>query len=364
MKTKPPLSHRLHIDLPLLLGLLSVSTIGLLVLYSAGGGDLQVTLRQLLRFGVAFVVMLALAQLPPRYFVNGTLWLYLGVLVLLVLVALFGSKVQGAQRWIAIGPIKFQPSELAKIAMPLMVAYVLSRYRLPPPLKAIALAAIVIIIPTLLIARQPDLGTALLVASSGGFVLFLAGMGWRLISCMALLGVITGPVLWFFFMRGYQKQRVLTFLDPSQDPMGAGYHIIQSKIAIGSGGLFGKGYLQGTQSQLDFLPERSTDFIFAVFSEEFGLLGTLVLLSTYLFVVYRGLLITFNTQTSFGRLAAGGLIMTFFVYVFVNIGMVSGILPVVGLPLPLLSYGGSSMLTVMASFGIIMSFYTHRRMNA
>ncbi len=363
MKTKPPLSHRLHIDLPLLLGLFGLSLIGLFVLYSAGGGDPQTPLRQLLRLGIAFAAMLVLAQLPPRYFVNGALWLYLLVLSLLVLVALFGDTAQGAQRWIVIASIKFQPSELAKIAMPLMVAYVLSGNRLPPSFGNILLAAVVIIAPTVLIAKQPDLGTALLVASSGMFVLFLAGMGWRLIASLALLAVITGPVLWLFFMHDYQKQRVLTFIDPTQDPMGAGYHIIQSKIAIGSGGLFGKGWMHGTQSQLDFLPERTTDFIFSVFSEEFGLIGTLLLLSAYLFVVYRGLLIALNAQDSFGRLASGGLVLTFFVYVFVNIGMVSGILPVVGLPLPLLSYGGSSLLTMMAGFGIIMSLYTHRRMN-
>ena len=354
-------SQRWHIDLPLLFGLIGLSAIGLFVLYSSGGSDGHLLGRQVVRMGVAFAVMVILAQVPPRYWLIWSPWLYLAVLLLLLVVATIGDQAQGAQRWISVGSIQFQPSELAKISVPLMVACFISSGRLPPSLLRVLLAGVIVIVPTLLIAAQPDLGTSLLIASSGAFVLFLAGMSWRLISSLMLLGLVTVPILWHFFLHDYQKRRVLTFINPSQDPLGAGYHIIQSKIAIGSGGIFGKGWRNGTQSQLDFIPERSTDFIFSVFSEEFGLFGVVILLTIYLFVVYRGLLIAYSAQDSFGRLVGGGFVLTFFVYVFVNMGMVSGILPVVGLPLPLLSYGGSSILTMMVGFGILMSVYTHRR---
>jgi rod shape determining protein RodA len=273
----------------------------------------------------------------------------------------FGDVAQGAQRWISIGPLNFQPSEMLKITVPMMVAYHLGARPLPPTFSRLLAAGVMVVVPTLLIARQPDLGTALLIACSGAFVLFLGGISVRLIAACTILASASAPVMWYL-MHDYQRQRVLTFLDPEQDPLGAGYHIIQSKIAIGSGGTYGKGWLNGTQSQLDFLPERSTDFIFAVFSEEFGLSGVLTLIAIYLAVVFRGLYITSQAQDSYGRLLAGSLVLTFFVYIFVNIGMVSGILPVVGLPLPLLSYGGTSLVTVMAAFGILMSVHTHRRL--
>jgi rod shape determining protein RodA len=273
-----------------------------------------------------------------------------------------GDIQQGAQRWLRVSGINFQPSEMAKITVPLMVAYYLAERPLPPRLWAVAVGGALVVAPTVLIAKQPDLGTALLIAASGVFVLFLSGMSWRVIALLAALGAACAPVLWYFFMHDYQRQRVLTFLAPEDDPLGAGYHIIQSKIAIGSGGSYGKGWLNGTQSQLEFLPERSTDFVFAVLSEEFGLMGVVALLTVYLLVVFRGLHIALNAQDAFGRMVAGSITLTFFVYVFVNIGMVCGLLPVVGLPLPLISYGGTSLVTVMAGFGILMSLHTHRRL--
>ena len=361
MDENRPLSYRLHLDLPLLGGLLLLSAIGLVVLYSAGGESIQLVARQGIRLGIAFTVMIVIAQIAPRHLFYWAPWMYLAVIGLLLAVLLVGDIQQGAQRWLKVGPLNFQPSEAAKVTVPLMLAYYFADRPLPPGFLRLLLAALMIVVPTLLIAKQPDLGTALLIASSGCFVLFLSGMSWRLIVAVAALAAAAAPALWYL-MHDYQRRRVLTFLNPEQDPLGAGYHIIQSKIAIGSGGLYGKGWLNGTQSQLDFLPERSTDFIFAVFSEEFGLLGALVLLAAYLFVVLRGLHIATQAQDTFGRLVAGSLVLTFFVYVFVNIGMVSGILPVVGLPLPLLSYGGTSLVTVMSGFGILMSIHTHRRL--
>ena len=356
-----PLSYRLHLDLPLLGGLLLLSVVGLVILFSASGESAQVVWRQVVRLAVAFAVMAAVAQIAPRHLYFWAPWLYIAGLALLIAVLLVGDVRQGAQRWIGLGPFSFQPSETAKIIVPLMLAYYLSEHRLPPSFLRVLAGAAIIVVPTLLIAKQPDLGTSLLIASSGCFVLFLAGMSWRLIGAVAALVASAAPALWYF-MHDYQRRRVLTFLDPEQDPLGAGYHIIQSKIAIGSGGLYGKGWLNGTQSQLDFLPERSTDFIFAVFSEEFGLFGVAALLAAYLFVVVRGMHIAMQAQDTFGRMLAGSLVLTFFVYVFVNIGMVSGVLPVVGLPLPLLSYGGTSLVTVMSGFGILMSIHTHRRL--
>jgi rod shape determining protein RodA len=275
---------------------------------------------------------------------------------------LFGEVGKGAQRWLNLGFVRFQPSELAKVAVPMMVAWYLSGQGMPPRWGRLLIAAILIAVPVLMIARQPDLGTSLLVASAGIFVLFLAGLSWRFISAMLVASVPLAWALWEWGMHEYQRQRVLTFLDPERDPLGSGYHIIQSKIAIGSGGLYGKGWLNGTQSQLEFLPERTTDFIFAVISEEFGLNGILLLLGLYLFIIFRGLYIAAHAQQTFGRLLAGSLILVFFVYLFVNTGMVSGNLPVVGVPLPLISYGGTSMVTIMAGFGVLMSVHTHRRL--
>jgi rod shape determining protein RodA len=249
-----------------------------------------------------------------------------------------------------------------KLAMPMMVAWFISQFSIPPRLSDIFIGFILVLIPTLLIAKQPDLGTSLLVSASGIFVLFLSGMTWRLISFIGLLAGCFTPIMWFFLMKDYQKQRVITFLDPESDPLGSGYHIIQSKIAIGSGGLEGKGWLQGTQSQLEFLPERHTDFIFSVYSEEFGLLGILGLLAIYMCIILRGLYIANRSQDTFSKLLAGSITLTFFVYVFVNIGMVSGLLPVVGVPLPLISYGGTSMVTLLAGFGILMAISTQKRL--
>lgn len=355
------LAYRLHLDVPLVLGLLVLSAFGMLVLYSAGGQSEDLLARQAIRLAVGFGVMFVVAQIAPVHYRFWTPWLYGIGLALLVLVLVVGLVGKGAQRWLDLGAFRFQPSELVKVTVPMMVAWYLAERPLPPTLRRIGLSLVIVMVPTLLIARQPDLGTSLLVASSGLFVLFLAGVNWRLIALAGAGALAALPVLWHL-MHDYQRQRVLTFLDPSTDPLGAGYHIIQSKIAIGSGGLNGKGWLNGTQSQLDFLPERSTDFIFAVLGEEFGLLGVLALLIAYGFVVTRGLHLASTAQESYGRLLGGGIVLTFFVYVFVNIGMVSGLLPVVGLPLPLVSYGGTSMVTIMAAFGLLMSVNTHRRL--
>ena len=363
MQSRAAFSERLHVDVPLLLGVLVLSVFGLLALYSAGGQDSDLVIRQSIRLAIGFGLMFVIAQIAPRRFFYWAPPLYLVGVLLLCIVLVLGETAQGAQRWLRVGPVSFQPSEFAKLTVPLMVAWFISRDEIPPRLWRIVLGGLLTLGPVVLVMRQPDLGTSLLIIASGAFVLFLAGLGWRYIVALTIFGAACVPVLWHF-MHDYQRLRVLTLLDPQQDPLGAGYHIIQSTIAIGSGGMYGKGWFNGTQSQLDFLPERSTDFIFAVIGEEFGLLGILVLLSTYLFIVYRGLYIATQAQTTFGKLLAGALVLTFFIYVFVNIGMVSGILPVVGLPLPLVSYGGTSMVTLMAGFGIVMSIHSHRMLLA
>jgi len=356
-----PLMRSLHMDVPLLVGLLLLSAVGLIVLYSASGQDMDVIIRQSIRLAAGFTILLILARIPPQHFARWTPWIYGIGLVLLLAVLVMGEIGKGAQRWLDFGVLRFQPSEMMKVVVPMMVAWYLAENPLPPSRRAVVAASLMIVIPTFLIIRQPDLGTALLVASSGIFVLLLSGISWRWVaSVVGVLGT-AAPVLWYF-LRDYQKQRVLTFLNPENDPLGAGYHIIQSKIAIGSGGLYGKGWLNGTQAHLDFLPEHSTDFIFAVLAEEFGFIGILLLLAIYFFIVARGLYIATQAQNSFNRLVAGSLVLTFFVYVFVNIGMVTGLLPVVGLPLPLVSYGGTSLVTMMAAFGVLMSIHTHRRL--
>lgn len=353
----------LHLD-PVLLVLLTALIIGgLFVLYSGADRNFDVVKAQVIRFGIAFVVMLVFAQLDPSVFRRWAPWLYVAGLAGLVAVLLVGVGAKGAQRWLALpGLPRFQPSELMKLVVPMMAAWYLSRHFLPPRLPRIGMSLIVVLLPMALIAVQPDLGTALLVGMAGLFVVFFAGMSWRLISAFAVMISVAAPVLWFFGMRDYQKQRVLTLLDPQSDPLGAGWNIIQSKTAIGSGGFDGKGWLQGTQSHLEFLPESHTDFIVAVLAEEFGFIGMLALLSIYLLIILRCLFIAVVAQDSFSRLIAGALTMTFFIYVFVNVGMVSGLLPVVGVPLPLISYGGTSTVTLMAAFGILMSVHTHRRM--
>ena len=350
----------LHLDVPLLLGLMTLSAVGLIVLYSAGGADLDLVWRQAMRLGVGFGVMGVVAQIPPATLRRWTPWLFGLGLGLLLAVLYAGATGKGAQRWLDFGIARFQPSEMMKIVVPMAVAAYLAESPLPPTLRRTAAGLLLCIVPVLLIAKQPDLGTALLIGSSGVFVLFLAGLRWRLLLYAVVLLVPAAALIWHYGMHEYQRQRVLTFINPEADPLGAGYHIIQSKIAIGSGGLYGKGWLNGTQAHLDFLPERSTDFIFAVVGEEFGLLGSALLLTLYLAIVLRGLYIALQAQETFTRLLAGGLALVFLVYVVVNIGMVTGLLPVVGLPLPLVSYGGSAMVTIMAAFGILMSIHTHR----
>lgn len=351
----------INLDPVLFLGLVLLTAAGLGILYSAGDGSIALVRAQLIRLGLAFFVMVVVAQIPQRQLYLWAPWFFgLGV-VLLVLVLTSGDVGGGAQRWLNLYFIKFQPSEMMKLITPMMLAWYLSEKPLPPTLKPLLVAALLVIGPTVLIAMQPDLGTSILVAAAGFFVVFLAGLRWRVLLGVILAGLAFVPVLWQM-MHDYQKQRVLTLLNPESDPLGSGYHIIQSKIAIGSGGLYGKGWLNGTQSQLDFLPERHTDFIFAVFAEEFGMMGAIVLLALYLFIILRGLYIASKAQDSFGRLLAGSLSLTFFVYLFVNVGMVSGILPVVGVPLPLVSYGGTSMVTLMAGFGMLMSISSNRRL--
>jgi rod shape determining protein RodA len=356
------LLRKLHIDIPMLICLLLITALSFVILYSAGGQEYTIMFRQAARFGVAFVLMIILAHINPYQFQRNSALLYtLGVL-LLIAVLVMGEIGKGAQRWLDLGFFRFQPSEMIKITTPMMISWYLSEHPLPPKWKQLGIASLFIIIPTLLIAKQPDLGTALLVASSGAAVLFFAGISWRFLATSAVLLASLTPLLWHFYMHDYQRARVLTFFNPEADPMGRGYHIIQSKIAIGSGGIYGKGWLGSTQAQLDFLPESSTDFIFAVFAEEFGLFGCLGLLILYLLLISRCLYIALQAQDTYSRLLAGSLTFTFFVYVFVNIGMVIGILPVVGVPLPLISYGGTSLVTLLASFGILMSIHTHKKL--
>jgi len=353
--------QRIHIDLPLLLSILTLMILGLFVVYSAGGQEMAIVYRQITRLGIALLVMFAVAQIPPLVYQKLAVPVFIFGLLLLVAVLLFGHVGKGAQRWLDLGVVKFQPSEIMKLIVPIMIAGYISQQNLPAKLSTIVIAFILLFIPTILIFKQPDFGTSILIASSGIFVIFLAGLSWKLIWVCIGLGLGFAPILWFYLLGAYQKQRVTTFLYPEQDPLGAGYQIIQSKIAIGSGGFNGKGWLQGTQSQLEFLPERHTDFIFAVFSEEFGFIGVVALLSVYLLIVMRGLWIAVQAEHAFTKLLAGSITLTFFVYVFVNIGMVSGLLPVVGVPLPLVSYGGTSMVTLLAGFGMLMAISTHKR---
>ena len=352
---------RHHIDLPLLFGLFAALCFSLFVLYSASGQELDMLLRQITRTGAAFLLMILVAQIPPRLYAKASIYLYIVGLILLILVELFGDISKGAQRWLNLGFIRIQPSEIFKVVMPLCVATFLSKTSIPPKFITTIGAFIIVGMPTVLILLQPDLGTASLVAVAGCIGIFIAGLSWWWIIIGAGAGAAALPVMWNFVLHDYQKQRVLTLIDPSSDPLGAGYHIIQSKIAIGSGGLYGKGWLQGSQSQLDFLPEPHTDFIFAVLSEETGLIGFMVLMSLYCFIIGRCVLITLNTKDNFERILCGSFTFTFMFYIFVNIGMVSGILPVVGVPLPLISYGGTAMITLTICFGMIMSIHTHKR---
>ncbi len=355
------LRFKAHLDQPLLIGILLLLLISLLVLFSAGNASLDQALKQLVNIGVAFSLLWLVANLPLHYLMRSAVPIYLLGLALLLGVALFGEISHGARRWLNIGIATIQPSELMKIGVPLMMAWYFEKYEASLGLRHYIVAAILLLVPVGLIARQPDLGTALLIVASGFYVLFLAGLSWKIIAGLFVSALASAPVLWSM-LHDYQRHRILMLLDPSQDALGKGYHTIQATIAVGSGGLLGKGYLNGTQGRLDFLPERTTDFIFAVYAEEFGLLGNLILLAIYLYVIWRGFVITANASTYFTRLMAGSITLTFATYAFVNMGMVSGILPVVGVPLPLVSYGGTSMLTLLLGFGILMSIETHKKL--
>ena len=350
-----------RLDPVLMLLLFILSGFGFLILFSASGSNVDLMVRQLTRLGLALLLMVIIANVSLRVLKKLSIWFYLGGVLMLVAVMVFGEVGKGAQRWLDLGFVRFQPSEFMKLAMPMMVASYLSEKVLPVGWRDLLVSVVLVLVPVLLIARQPDLGTALLVASAGFFVLFLAGVRWKVFMILGLLASLMAPLLWKFALRDYQRGRILTLLNPESDPLGSGYHIIQSKIAIGSGGTYGKGWLNGTQSQLDFLPERSTDFIFSVFGEEFGLFGSLLLILLYLFIIYRGLYIAGTAGDCYGRLLAGALSLTFFVYLFVNTGMVTGLLPVVGVPLPLVSYGGTSMVTLMVGFGMIMAIRSSKR---
>jgi rod shape determining protein RodA len=355
----------LHLDGALLAALCLTAAIGMALVYSSSGGNFGKMEAQALKFLLALVAMLALAQLPPRLIRASAPILFVVGLILLFVVMFDGEVSMGARRWLNLRFIRFQPSEIMKLAVPLGCAWYLHERPLPPSLINVALLLVAIAVPAALIARQPDLGTALLVVASGVMVIVLAGLRMRYIVGTVVLmvgGVVTGSLLDWSFLHGYQRQRVLTLFDPSSDPLGAGYHIIQSQIAIGSGGAFGKGFLNGTQARLEFLPEGSTDFIFAVIGEEWGLLGLIAVLLLYGFIIGRGLYLAVTAQDTFARLVAGSISLTFAVYVLVNAGMVTGLLPVVGVPLPLISFGGTSMVTIMASFGILMAVNARRRL--
>ncbi len=351
----------LRLDPLLLIMLVLLSMFGVMVLYSASGSDNAVVIRQMTRLLVAFLLLVVTANMPLRLLKKMSVWLYLLGVAMLVAVIYYGEVGKGAQRWLDLGFIRFQPSEILKLAVPMIVASYLAERNLPVGWKELVVSSVAVMIPVLLIARQPDLGTAILVGSAGFFVLFLAGVRWRIMVILAVLLSMMAPLLWKFALHDYQRRRILTLLNPETDPLGSGYHIIQSKIAIGSGGVYGKGWLNGTQSQLDFIPERSTDFIFSVFGEEFGFFGSVLLILLYLTIIFRGLYIAAHATENFGRLLAGALSLTFFVYLFVNTGMVTGMLPVVGVPLPLISYGGTSMVTLMVGFGLIMSIRSAKR---
>ncbi|MCW5590161.1 MAG: rod shape-determining protein RodA [Legionellales bacterium] len=353
--------YRYHIDLPLFLGLLILAATGLVILYSAANQNSAMVWQQVGHLGLAFFLMFFFAQIPPIKYQTWAPWLFLFGVFLLIAVLIMGKIGKGAQRWLDLGIIRFQPSEIAKLAVPMMLAWFYHHRKLPPTFKDIVIATILLGIPTLLTAKQPDLGTALLIAFSGCAVILLAGIHWRWIISIITLTLATLPIVWHF-LRTYQQQRVLTFLNPERDPLGSGYHIIQSKIAIGSGGIFGKGWLNGTQSHLHFLPEHATDFIFAVVGEEFGLIGATFLLVLFLYITARCLYISSQAQDTFTRLLTGSITLSFFIAYFINIGMVTGIIPVVGLPLPLISYGGTSMVTICIGFGILMSTHTHRKL--
>ncbi len=360
LKPSEGLQQRLHIDLPLLLSFLAIFMISLTAIYSASNSNIDAVVNQAIKILISISAMVVVAQFSPLSYGRVGPWFYFVCLFLLVLVLLVGETVNGATRWLNIG-ISFQPSELMKIAMPLMIARYISRGALPPSVFSVGVSITIVLVPSVLIMLEPDLGTSILIAFSGLVVIFLSGLKKRYLAVALGLLLASLPLMWSN-MHPFQKNRILTLLNPESDPLGSGYHLIQSKIAIGSGGLFGKGWLNSTQGQLDFLPERTTDFIFAILAEEFGFLGVSLLIGIYLYIIGRGIMIAINAQDLFSRLLASSISLTFFVYVFVNIAMTTGLLPVVGIPLPLISSGGTSMVTLMIGLGMLMSVQTHRRL--
>ena len=352
--------QRLHLDKTLFYALLTLAIISLFVVYSGSANDLHATFGHLIRLLLGFTILLAVAQIRPEILERWSPYIFIVGLLLLIAVLAVGVIGKGAQRWLNLGFIRFQPAEIMKLAVPMMLAWFLARENLPPTLLRLAAAFLMMAVPALMIMKQPDLGTALLVFGAGTFVLFLGGMRWRVIITLLAGIAVAAPFAWNL-LHDYQRQRVLTMFNPEADPLGTGYHTIQAMIAVGSGGIYGKGWLNSSQAHLDYLPESSTDFIFAVYAEEFGLLGSLLLVSIYTSLVGRSLLIAYLAQDTYTRLLAGSLGLTFFLYFFVNMGMVTGILPIVGIPLPVMSYGGTSIVTIMAAFGILMSIQTHRK---
>ena len=361
LKPSEGLQQRLHIDFPLFLAFLIIFIISLTAIYSASDSNIDAVINQGIKILISISAMLVVAQFSPLSYARIGPWLYFLCLILLILVLVIGETRNGATRWLNIGITSFQPSELMKIAMPLMIARYIARGALPPDVSSVALSITIVLIPSYLIMQEPDLGTSILIAFSGLVVIFLSGLKKRYLAIAFTLFLAYLPFMWSS-IHPFQKKRVLSFLNPESDPLGSGYHLIQSKIAIGSGGLFGKGWLNSTQGQLDFLPERTTDFIFAILAEEFGFLGVSLLIGIYLFIIGRGIMIAINAQDLFSRLLASSISLTFFVYVFVNIAMTTGLLPVVGVPLPLISSGGTSMVTIMIGLGMLISVQTHRRL--
>ena len=353
--------NRIYVDWPLFFGLLLLMGIGLIVIYSSSNQNMDMILRQSFRIAASLFALILFAQIDPDKLYRWSPYIFAVGLILLGLVLAIGITGKGAQRWLNLGVIRLQPSEIMKLAVPMMVAWLMVRFSFPANIKSITLALLCIGVSCGLVVMQPDLGTAILIATSGLVVIFLAAVSWKLIFASAAIIAGIAPFLWAN-LHAYQQKRILTLFDPWSDPLGAGYHTIQSIIAIGSGGAYGKGWLNGTQSHLEYIPEQSTDFIFSVFAEEFGLVGVIILLAIYVFIILRCFQISFTVQHTYSRLLAGGLATTFFCYLFVNIGMVSGILPVVGVPLPLISYGGTSMVTLMAAFGVMMSISTHKKL--
>ncbi len=357
------LLSRPTLDLPLLAALVLLCGVGLVVLYSASGGNLNLVFNQAARLGLGFALLLLATRIPPAILRSWTPWLFAVSIGVLLLVPLIGSG-RSARSWIDVGPFFVQPAELLKLSLPMMVAWYLHDRVLPPGWGALLVCAALIGVPTALIVMQPDLGTGMLVAASGVFAVFLAGLSWSRIVLIGGVGSTAAAVIGWQFLHEYQRNRLRMFLDPESDPLGAGWNIIQAEIAVGSGGAFGKGFGMSTQAKLDFLPEHTTDFIFAVFAEEFGLLGVVLVLGLYAFIIGRGLWIAANARDTWSRLLAGALSLTFFVYVMVNGGMITGLLPVVGVPMPLISYGGTSAVTLLAGFGILQSIHAHRRLVA